>query len=470
MRHIDLYSDKELFNQIAPERRKWLTKNQYYYHDLKRFFSYNILPEHSVLEIGCGCGDLLASVPSSLRVGVDFSERMIREAKLSHPDCLFMVSDANHLAIRKSFDYIIISDLLGHLPDIYAMLDELHHVANDQTRIIITYYNDLWRPLLALGENIGMKMPEGLQNWIDSHDMQNFLELSGFEVVRHGKRMLFPKNIPFISSFLNKFIANIPLINRLCLVQYTIARLPREKRDYMTTVVVPVRNEAGTIRSALERIPVMGKGTEVIFVEGHSTDNTLEAIQSIVTEYSGKLVVRWTQQDGVGKGDAVRKGFQMAGGEVLIILDGDLSVPPESLSIFYRAIASGEAEFVNGSRLVYPMEDEAMRLLNHVGNKCFSMLFTWLLEQPYKDTLCGTKVLFTKDYLRLAENRSYFGTIDPFGDFDLIFGTTRMNLKMREVAVAYRSRQYGATNIKRWSHGWILLRMALLAAKRIKWI
>jgi glycosyltransferase involved in cell wall biosynthesis len=174
------------------------------------------------------------------------------------------------------------------------------------------------------------------------------------------------------------------------------------------------------------------------------------------------------QGDGIGKGDAVRKGFAAATGDVLMILDADLTVPPEDLPKFFEALTSGKGEFINGTRLVYPMERQAMRTLNHLGNKFFSLAFTWLLEQRFRDTLCGTKVLFRRDYERIAANRHYFGDFDPFGDFDLIFGASRLNLRIVEVPVRYRERTYGVTNISRFRHGWLLLRMCLVAFRKLK--
>jgi glycosyltransferase involved in cell wall biosynthesis len=213
----------------------------------------------------------------------------------------------------------------------------------------------------------------------------------------------------------------------------------------------------------------MGGGTEIVFVEGHSTDKTFKTIESAIAAHPGSNA-RLYRQGGKGKDNAVRLGFENAKGEILMILDADLTVAPSDLVRFYDAIAAGKGEFINGVRLVYPMEDEAMRFFNLIGNKFFSWAFSWLLGQPIKDTLCGTKVLWRADYLRIAANRSYFGDFDPFGDFDLLFGAAKLNLKIVEIPVRYAARRYGTTNIQRWKHGFILLRMVLFAARRIKFV
>lgn len=237
----------------------------------------------------------------------------------------------------------------------------------------------------------------------------------------------------------------------------------------MVSVIVPARNERGNIENILSRTPEMGSGTEIVFVEGHSSDDTYAAIEAAISRHPERRI-QLMRQGGKGKSDAVRMGFAAASGDVLMILDADLTVPPEDLPRFYDALTSGKADFVNGVRLVYPMEEEAMRFFNLIGNKFFSLAFSWLLGQPVKDTLCGTKVLWKKDYRRIAANRSYFGEFDPFGDFDLLFGASVLNYKIIDLPIRYRARSYGSTNIERWKHGWVLLRMVMFAARKIKFV
>jgi glycosyltransferase involved in cell wall biosynthesis len=233
---------------------------------------------------------------------------------------------------------------------------------------------------------------------------------------------------------------------------------------------VPARNEAGNIEAALARTPMMGKNTELIFVEGHSTDSTWRTIQEALARYRGPLALRAMQQTGQGKADAVRLGFSQATGDLLMILDADLTVPPEDLPVFFDAALSGQADYWHGTRLVYPMDPGAMRFFNKLGNVMFSRIFTYLLDQPIKDTLCGTKVLWRRDYERIQAARAVFGDFDPFGDFELIFGAARLGLKIGEIPVRYRERSYGQTNIERWKHGWLLLKMSAVAARKLKYV
>ncbi|MDY0342401.1 MAG: glycosyltransferase [Lentimicrobium sp.] len=457
---------------IAGKRDKYIRRNSYYYRNLVRFFRFNIPEGSRVLELGCGTGYLLNAVKPAYGKGIELSPSMIKIASEKYPHLNFEVMDAENLSLSETFDYVIISDTLGYLEDIQQAISELKKVITPQTRILISYHNFLWEPALWLAQKLRLKMSHPRLNWLNRGDVIGLLQLEGYDVIKCGRRFLFPVYIPLISWFLNKYVANLPLFNSLCLTGYTIARLPEVRpaanKDFSVSVIIPARNEKGNIEDAVLRTPEMGKHTEIIFVEGNSTDGTLDEIKRVCAVYKGKRDVKWLVQEGKGKGDAVRKGYDHASGDILMILDADLTVPPEDLPKFYDAIATGKGEYINGTRLVYPMEDEAMRALNILGNKFFSVMFSWLLGQRIKDTLCGTKVLAAGNYRKLAANRAYFGNFDPFGDFDLIFGSSKLNLKLVEVPIRYRARKYGDTNISRFRHGWLLLKMAAYASNKIK--
>jgi hypothetical protein len=369
-------------------------------------------------------------------------------------------------------DFIVINGYLHNEADIQTYLEKLRSKIKTTSRLVVTYYSSLWKPLVKLATWFRLRDSEPEQNWIAHEDIKNFLLLSGFELVRNDQKILFPFYFPIISNFINRYIAPLPFFRHLTLVNVAVARPMGENRieKPSVSVVVPTRNEEGNIQAILQRIPMMGPRDEIIFIEGNSTDNTWKKIQEEVALYKGPHEIQIGQQDGKGKGDAVRKGFGIAKKEILMILDADLTVPPEDLPKFYKAIVQGKGEYINGSRLVYPMEKRAMRFFNILGNKFFAMAFSFVLGQRFKDTLCGTKVLTRENYEKLARNRSYFGDFDPFGDFDLIFGAARMGLKIVEVPISYKERTYGDTNISRWKHGAILLAMLLFAARRIKFI
>lgn len=460
----------EYYDNIAQARLKWKKRNKFYYQELVKYFSFIIHPQSTVLELGCGTGELLNAVKPSYGVGVDLSSRMIEIAKRKFPSLRLHVQDVENLDLGESFDYVILSDLVGSLIDIQKAFANLKKVSRKNTRVVISYYNYLWEPILRIGEFLRMKTKQPLQSWLTPSDINNLLELEGLEVIKFERRVLFPKRVPVVNFLLNRVIANLPAINRLCLI-YIITARPRvtTTRDYTVSIIIPAKNEKGNIENAIERTPKFGKSQEFVFVEGDSHDGTYEQMLRIQEKHKDRKIVVM-KQSGKGKGNAVREGFEKATGEVLMILDADLTVQPEDLPKFYRALKENRGEFINGCRLVYPMEKQAMRFLNTLANKLFGIFFTYVLGQKLKDTLCGTKVLLGRDYEKIKENRSYFGDFDPFGDFDLLFGAAKLNLKIVEIPVRYKERQYGSTQIRRFAHGWRLLKMSLFAARKIKFI
>jgi ubiquinone/menaquinone biosynthesis C-methylase UbiE len=472
--------DEKQVNYAGNRRRYWndfaqdLERGQglraSYQECLAKVYRFLIPPGMRVLELGCGNGDLLAALRPSVGVGIDFSPKMLELARRRHPDLRFVEQDVHELALDDEFDFIVCSDLVNDLWDVQQAFEAVRRHCHAGTRFVINAHSRLWEVPRRFAEALHLVKPQLTQNWMTADDIGNLLYLANFEVIRKSEEILWPIKIPLVSSLLNRYLAKLWPFQLFDLTNFIIAR-PQPERppgpEPIVTVVVAARNEEGNVPQIFDRVPQMGGGTELIFVEGNSKDDTYGAIEREIPRRPG-MNVKLFKQPGKGKGDAVRTGFANATGEVLMILDADLTVPPEDLPRFYEAWRSGKAEFVNGVRLIYPMEEKAMRFFNLVGNKFFSLAFTWLLSQPVKDTLCGTKVLSKRNYDVIAANRAYFGEIDPFGDFDLIFGAAKYNLKIVDLPVRYRERTYGETNIDRWSHGWLLLRMVALASRRIK--
>lgn len=464
------------FRNAAPGWRAYRRSHSYYWDDITRFLSFYMSDSLSVVEIGCATGETIAALPARRRVGIDFCEELIAQAREAHPGVEFHAMAAEEIALDEKFDVVLMSNLIGYLDDIEAVLAQVRKLCHRQTRLVITSYNRLWEPLIKFAEATGIKRRSPEQNWLSVDDVRNLLYLAGFETYRTNSNMLFPFGVPLLSPFFNRFMSHLPLMGALSLNDYIFARpVPEDEAGtdewqgrYSVSVVIPARNESGNIRAAVERVPDMGSHTEIIFVEGNSTDDTWDEVCRVRDEFAGRRDVKAMRQDGRGKGDAVRKGFAAAKGDILMILDADLTVPPEDLPKFYRAIATSRGEFINGVRLVYPMEKGSMRLLNTMGNHFFSSLFSWILETPIKDTLCGTKVMFRADYERLARGRSFFGDFDPFGDFDLLFGAHKLNLRIVDLPIRYRERKYGTTNISRFRHGLLLLQMSAFAAFKIR--
>lgn len=462
------------FDAIADQRDRWIARNEAYYDD-DRAYTRFLIPEGArVLDIGCGTGELLARLKPSYGLGIDFSEKMVETAQKNHPDLTFQLGDAEDSSFLEDldgpFDFIILSDTVGYLDDIESVFRAIEKISQPHTRLVVVYYSHLWEPVLAVAEWFNQKIHQPDLNFLSSSDITNLLYLAGFEVVRTEWRQLIPRRILGLGTLINRFIGTLPIIRRLCLRHYIVAR-PFERRadsKPSVSILVPCRNEKGNIESAITRMPRFAEDMEILYVEGHSSDGTFEECERVRDAYAGEWNIRVAQQDGKGKGDAVRKGFDMASKDILMILDADLTVAPEDLPKFYQAIAEGTGEFINGTRLVYPMEKGAMRFLNYWANRTFALIFSFLLNQRFTDTLCGTKVLSKKHYNAIAAGRNYFGEFDPFGDYDLIFGAAKLNLKITEVPIRYADRTYGEPQISRFRDGFLLLRMVIFAWRKLK--
>jgi SAM-dependent methyltransferase len=457
------------WDALARKRDTWRGMGRWYHARLREIYRFHVNPNQKVLEVGCAEGHLLAALHPSRGVGIDFSEEMLRRARQNYPDLTFLCADAHDLSqIDEKFDVIVLSDLVNDVWDVQRVFEQLKPLCHPRTRILMNFYSRLWQAPLSAAGRLDLAASNLYQNWLTRDDIQALLVLAGFEAITGSREVLFP--LP-LGGFANRFLVRFWPFNHLALSNFMIARPASEpvKPPPFVSVVIAARNESGNIKAIFDRTPKMGGKTEIVFVEGHSRDDTYAAIEREMAAHPSTPSQLY-RQTGIGKADAIRLGFEKARGDVLMILDADMTVPPEDLPRFYDALVSGKGEFINGVRLVYPMEKEAMRTMNVLGNKFFSLAFSWLLGQPIKDTLCGTKVLWKNDYQLIAANRSYFGDFDPFGDYDLIFGAAKLNLKIIDLPIRYRERTYGTTNISRWKHGLLLLRMVSFAARRIKFI
>jgi SAM-dependent methyltransferase len=466
-------SSAQLNGSGHPTRAEWRAAAHFFHEEDTRYLRFMIPPGQQVLELGCGAGHTLAALEPSRGVGIDFNPDVIEEGRTAFPHLELIAGniedEAELAAIYGVFDFIVLVDTLGVIKDCQALLERLHRFCDADTRLVLVYYSQLWEPLLRFAEAIGWKKKEGQRNVLSPPDLRAMAELADFDPVMSERRLLSPVSLLGLGRFANRFLSPLPLIRGFALRHYTVCRSRRSAghEPKSVTIVVPARNERANIEPTIKRIPRLCDELEVILIEGHSTDGTLEEMRRVQAAYPD-LDIKVMTQPGRGKADAVFAAFDAARGDVLIILDADLTVAPEQLPKFWDAIRSGRGEFINGSRLIYPKEDGAMRFINLVGNRWFSLLFSWLLNQRYTDTLCGTKALRRSHYQRLKAEHAFFGDFDPFGDFHLIFGAYKLKLKTIEIPIRYGARVYGETNISRFRDGLLLFKMVGFAFAKMK--
>lgn len=477
------------FNAQAQQRPKRFRQNDIYHSQVIDTCRKLIDDDSRVLELGCSTGDLFEMLQPKHGVGVDISPKSIAIAKQNHPQYKWIQADIEALpddpALSEPFDLIILSDVLGYVDDVQQLLQHIRHLITSKTFILVSTWNWLWQPVLQVAERLDLKVPDiyTKQNWLSATALRDFLELEDYKVIAESSHLFLPLHIPVVSPLMNS-VAQLPILKRLPLLQILVARpAPIAKQEHLSvTVVIPTRNEAGNIKALIERTPEMGSHTELLFIDGNSTDGTVEEIHHQIElhpERDIKFMPQVPPQSPdvdtpanlmlkLGKGDAVRKAFDAASCDVLMILDSDVSVLPEDLEKFYDAIATRKGQFINGTRFIYPQQQGAMKFLNKLGNVFFSLAFSWLLNRKITDTLCGTKVLYKQDYEKIKANRDYFGDFDPFGDFDLLFGAAWLGLDIVEVPVHYQARTYGESKVRVNLHGPLLGRMSLIALQKFK--
>lgn len=387
-----------------------------------------------------------------------------------HKETRAGVEDLPDLKAPRRSVMILLNGVLNFHLDIEGLLRGLHSKLDRFTRVAVIAYNPYLRFLFSWATWLGIRSGEVPATFLTRTDLANICKLSGFEVVRlrHvGSPFHF---LPVLGSLLEPLFKALPLLKHLCLVNVIVLRpvIPELSQPSLS-VVIPARNEKGNLENALRQLSGWDAcHLEVVIVEGNSTDGTWEEVERLEREYSGRINMKCAQQQGKGKADAVRLGFELSSGELLTVLDADLTMPPELLHRFYDAYRRGLADFINGSRLVYPMEGRAMPFANRLGNIFFAKALSYVLDVRIGDSLCGTKLLSRNDYKRVVAWRKDFGDFDPFGDFELLFPAAVMGLGILDVPIHYHSRSYGRSNIHPFRDGWILLRMTLVGLLRIK--
>jgi hypothetical protein len=456
--------------RLAGERTTWIVRNRYYYEMIVAALRFIIEPGKRVLNVQCENGLLLDRVDPSYGVGTEITGEMVAEAERQTGRHIFRVADPEALGIDETFDYVLLNNV-NHITDVLLAFRGIANTCEAHTRLVIYTHNHLWRPLLRVGEWVGLRMPSLEQNWLSEADLKGLLTLAGFDWVRTYRTIMCPVRIPILSKVFNDFLCRMPGFQRLSMISILVARprpTARRPEDVSVSIIVPCKDEEENVAAAVERIPDMGKSTEILFCDDKSTDGTRKEVERMKREHPRRNI-RLIDGPGINKAMNVWAGFDAAEGDVLMILDADLTVMPEELPYFFDAIVSGTGEFINGVRLVYPIQKRAMRTFNLLGNKAFSAVFSLLLGQRVKDTLCGTKVLWRSDWSRIKPQIGSWGTTDRWGDFELLFGASKLNLRIVDLPVHYQERIFGATKMVRvFNNGINMLRMSIHAFFRLR--
>jgi hypothetical protein len=454
---------REHFNSVAPEWDAWRARNRFFHERVRELVTGCVVPGRTVLDIGTGTGDTLAAVAPSEGLGLNLAEHLTDLAENKYPDLRFATVQTDTIEVPAGFapDYIVAVNLLDHSHDLFELIASLRAIVTERTLLVFITSNPLWAPLLRLASRLGRRIPESSRNFITNRDIASILNVLGFDAVEEALALPVPLPLPGLASVLNSVLPEVPLLRYTCSTQYIAARPRIVREELSVTVVVPCHNEEGNVAECVRRVPDMGSATEIVFVDDGSRDGTREAV---LTAMESDPRVRLMAYDtNHGKANAVRAGFESARHDVLVILDADMTVAPEDLPKFLLPLQAGTAEFVNGTRLVYPMDGGAMPMPNFIGNKVFCLLVSWVLRQRVSDTLCGTKALLRRDYdaMPLAGR-------DRWGDFDLLFGAAREKLRILEIPIHYRERVAGESKMNVLSDGPLFLSACLAGLRMLR--
>jgi hypothetical protein len=453
---VNRESIKSYFERIAPVWDYWHARNRYYHRTIRRLVEGMVPPGSQVLELGAGTGDGLAALRPARGIGLNPAEGLTSRAREKHPELEFHTVEVDDVRTSAGFqpDYVIMTNLLDYVYDVWDLLESLKASVSESTLLVITTSNPVWAPIIRLASRLGLRVPESPRNFITNRDIRSVLELQGYSVVEEGMALPVPMRIPLLGTLLNVIVPELPIVRYFSSIQYLVARPSTPRPPLSCSVIVPCHNEEGNIEQCARRVPDMGTWTEVVFVDDGSTDGTREQVRRVMQDDPRVRLITFDKNR--GKANAVRAGFEAARGDVLVILDADMAVMPEELPKFLKPLQEGRADFINGTRLVYAMEGRAMKVSNFFGNKGFCYLVSWVLRQRVSDTLCGTKVMFKKDFMRMP-----IGGKERWGDFDLLFGASRLKLRILEIPVHYQERRAGASKMRAMFEVWFFLRSCL---------
>lgn len=454
----------------ARELARFRARNRFYHQRKREYLRFIIPPGESVLVLGCEDGELLAALQPSRGVGIDASSAYRNLASARFPQHEYRASLGAISPAHESFEYVVLDDVAGESDDLFSLLQGIARLCTPTSRLVIVQHNYLWGPVFRMAEWLGLKRRDQKQNWLSMGDLRVFLDGAGFETINVTPKLFCPMRLLGLGPAINWVAGLVPFVHRLASTEILIARKVSHEphpQNKTASIILTVRDERGNIEPMVRQIPDVGAGTEILFVEGHSTDGTRAEIERVASRYPEKNV-RLLVQDGIGQGDAIYKGFSEASGDVIILLEADRTSPPQDVLKAFDIVAGGRADYVNGSRFIYPRDKGAMPLRKVIGNWMFAIWFTWFLGQRTSDVLCGLKAIDRRQFQRLRKNWGSLGLFDPFGDFELIFGAARLGLKICEVPTRYTVRQYGEPKSRFWKHGFMLTRMASRATRVFK--
>jgi len=379
--------------------------------------------------------------------------------------------DPKNSETNNKWKTVILTFPLNNFVNLVGFFDKLDSSLNEEAKVIVSYYSKIWKPFFFIFSLFGLIRNYKNSLFFSKDTLEIFLRTGNFEISKKIPNYFIPFNIPIINKFLSILINFLPFLDNLSVTKvfYLRKKNYKKRQNKKISLIIPCKNEQGNILNIVTDakkeliIPY-----EIIFVDDKSSDNTFQIIIDCKKKFSD-VDIQVTKGPGKGKSLAVNEGIKIATGYYSIIFDADMTVNMKDINVFYNAISNGNADIINGSRLVYKPYTGAMRYLNFLGNKFFSKLSSFITGELITDTLCGSKCFITKDFKIFNEFKDNNNINDIWGDFNILYSSNFYGLKCIDLPVRYYERVEGETKMKKRFYFFLnMLSTSIKAMNRFK--
>ncbi len=437
-----LKSSVNFFKSNFIKRLNFIQKKFFLFKEISTFLN-NCLDHTKNIFIFCAGNSILGQNIDSNKI---FIKEIDEQYQIKHKDNIHYVNE-NIENILSDCDTVVISDIEHQLNPAKNLLN-LSRIVGDNTKIILLSKNMVWMILIKILKLFFSFSPKK-NNFLPSSYLDNLYSSCNLELIRQEKIIALPINIPFLTKIINR-IFRLPLLNFFCMSNIAILKKKIKNssnhKDLKISFIIPCKNEQDNIKVFEQKINENTEPDEYLFGDDNSSDKTSDEIDKLIEKLSDKKIIKYNGP-GICKSENVYKGIDLSSGDIIVIYDADHTVSFEDIKFSVSIMKKTNVDFINCTRMIYPQKDGAMKFANFIGNTIFASLFSLLFKKKITDTLCGTKIFYKKDWEKIKENTSQWGMKDLWGDFDLLIGAYKNNLKITEVPVTYYERRENETKM-----------------------
>tara|TARA_B110000977_G_scaffold125183_1_gene160299 strand:+ start:1495 stop:2904 length:1410 start_codon:yes stop_codon:yes gene_type:complete len=422
-------------------RENFLKKKNFLFDEISKALNYLINDSNYVKFFCCGNSSIVNKVNSKNIYINEINNTFINSLTKSE------IKKEDEINKNLNFDHIVIADI-EHQKFITKNLIDLNEKIDNECRVIVLSKSIFWSTLINFYKKIKNIGPDK-NNFLPYSNLRKIFLNTNFEIVKNEKIIFFPFQFSLLTKFINQ-IFRFPVLNFFCMINLTVLKKV-QKKNYQAegkkiSFIIPCKNEGGNIKFFYEKIINSTINAEFLFGNDNSSDNTLDEIKKLQQAIPNKEIKIY-DGPGVCKSENVYKGINLASGEIILIYDADLTVSFDDLVNSINLLLKTDADFINCTRMIMPQQKNAMKFLNFYGNLFFAFLFSILFKQKITDTLCGTKIFFKKDWEQIKKYNNTWGAKDLWGDFDLLLGAYKNNLKIVENPISYTDRKEDETKM-----------------------